>query len=204
MIGKIGRVPSTTYEEVITFKGKDFDTAEGLKRIFEVTAAACAFPGLFAPVDLGALGPCIDGGAVNNSPIAYALRENDVNHIVMPVPFPSLMPVTAPKSGMGLLNHLIEILINERLYRDLKYSHEVNENVLDLDRLAAEGIIDINQLKIVKEILGIRGVLISEIRPEKSLCGNPFSGFFSKKERKQMAFEGRKATMEHLAKSEKH
>ena len=71
--GAIGQMPATTYEEVLRFSGRDFDEPESLTRVFNATLAACAFPGVFAPVELPGLGPCIDGGALNNAPIAYGL-----------------------------------------------------------------------------------------------------------------------------------
>jgi predicted acylesterase/phospholipase RssA len=85
VVGKIGRKPATTYERIIHFTGKDFDTHESLERMFKVATAACSFPGLFAPVELDGLGPCIDGGAVNNAPIAYALAESNVKRVIMAV-----------------------------------------------------------------------------------------------------------------------
>ena len=73
--GAIGKMPATVYEEVLSFNGRDFDEPESLARVINATLAACAFPGVFAPVDLPGLGPCIDGGAVDNAPIAYGLRK---------------------------------------------------------------------------------------------------------------------------------
>jgi predicted acylesterase/phospholipase RssA len=133
--GKIGEKPATTYEKVFHFSGIDFDTPEGLERIFDVTTAASAFPGLFAPVDLSGIGLCLDGGTVNNAPIAYALDEGDIDHVIVPIPFPELLPPAEADRGLGLLNHLVGILINERLYRDLKDAEMVNDQVGGLDHL---------------------------------------------------------------------
>jgi hypothetical protein len=73
--GAIGKKAATTFEKVLSFSGVDFDTQEGLERVFQCASAACAFPGLYSPVELPELGPCFDGGTVNNTPIAYALEE---------------------------------------------------------------------------------------------------------------------------------
>jgi predicted acylesterase/phospholipase RssA len=200
--GKIGNSSATTYEKVLSFTGEDFDSKERLAHLFEVVMAACAFPGLFAPVEIKGLGPCVDGGAVNNAPIGYALQECDVSEILMPVPFPELVPPAAPKHGLGFLNHLIEILINERLFRELKYANSVNEEVNALQKLFDDGTIDSKQFKIIKETLRIRHVQITEIRPDVMLSGNPFSGFFSKADRAAMVDEGRKAALKILASSE--
>jgi predicted acylesterase/phospholipase RssA len=202
VVGKIGNSPASTYEQVINFTGEDFDTPERLEQVFEVTMAACAFPGLFAPVEIKGLGPCVDGGAVNNAPIGYALQENDITDILMPVPFPELIPPTTTKHGLGFLNHLIEILINERLFRELKNANSVNEDVNALTSLVSKGIITSKQLEIIKQTLRIRHVQITEIRPEQTLCGNPFSGFFSKSARTKMVDEGRSAALKILADSE--
>ncbi len=197
--GKIGASSATTYEQVLEFKGEHFDTQEGLAEIFEATTAACAFPGLFAPVEVRGLGPCIDGGAVNNAPVSYVLKEGGIDHIYMPVPFPSHILGAAPTRGLSFLNHLIEILINERLFRDLKTAHEINEDVKDLERLRDEGILNKEQFAAVKGVLEIDHVRISEIRPIKTVCGNAFSGFFSGKDRVKLVAEGRKAALETLA-----
>ena len=178
---------------MIRFSGRDFDTAEGLSRIFDVTTAACAFPGLYAPVELAGLGPCIDGGTVNNAPIRYALDEGDVDHIIMPIPFPPLMSASRPLQGWGLMNHLVEILINERLYRDLKDANVVNHEVEELQKLVSRGVLSVAQLKTVQSVLRTRWVQITEVRPTTSQSGNAFAGFFCKKERIRLLAEGRKA-----------
>jgi predicted acylesterase/phospholipase RssA len=197
--GAIGSTPATTYEKFFHFSGKDFDTAEGLARIFEATTAACAFPGLFAPVELDGLGPCVDGGAVNNAPIKYALDEGDIDQVIMPIPFPALMPAGGSRHGLGLLNHLIEILINERLYRDLKDAQVINEKVAALDKLVSNGELSLAQVKAVKKVLGNRLVQVVEIRPDQSTSKNAFSGFFSKKDRVCLVDEGRKAALKSLS-----
>jgi predicted acylesterase/phospholipase RssA len=99
--GSIGRKPATTYEEIIKFSGPDFDSQEQLEKVFNVVTAACAFPGLFQPVEIEGLGACVDGGNVNNAPIKYALEESDVNRILMPVPFPRVMKPGDWKRGFS-------------------------------------------------------------------------------------------------------
>jgi predicted acylesterase/phospholipase RssA len=197
--GLIGKNNATTYEKVFHFSGTDFDTPEGLEKIFDVTTAACAFPGLFKPVELAGLGPCLDGGTVNNAPIAYALDEGDINHVIVPVPFPEKVPPPQMARGLGLLNHLVGVLINERLYRDLKDAEMVNDQVVALDQLAASEQLTEEQLQIVKKILHIRKVKITQIRPDKDLGGTVFSGFLHKNERKKYLREGREAALKVFA-----
>jgi predicted acylesterase/phospholipase RssA len=197
----IGKTPATTYEKLLRFSGKDFDTEEGLAKIFEATTAACAFPGLFAPVEIPGLGLCVDGGTVNNAPIEYALEEGDVNHIIMAVPFPAIVPVCPSLHGFGMANHMIDILINERLYRDLKDANVVNAEVEKLEKLVTDGVLSSEQLSEVQSILKTRKVKITDIRPSKSIGQNAFSGFFSKKNRMRLVDEGRNAAREALNRS---
>jgi len=198
----IGSLPTTTYEQVIDFSNKDFDSAESLANIFDIITAACAFPGLFAPVHVKGLGPCVDGGAVNNAPIRYALENTKTNKIIMPVPFPAMASETSPSMGLKMANHMIEILINERLFRDLKFADEINDNLMKLEDLVSKKIITTEQLDIVKSTLGIRTVEILQIRPKTASDKNAFSGFFSKKDRIFLVGEGRKAATQALSKSE--
>lgn len=198
VLGKIGHQEATTYERVMKFANEDFDTQESLERIFRVVAAACAFPGLFEPVDLDDLGSCVDGGAVNNAPIKYALEESDVNRVIVPVPFPRVMQPGDWKKGLGLLNHLIEILINERLYRDLKEAHTINRKALHLEELSTQGLLSEAQTEAVKKAMQIRKVEITQIRPREGLKASPFAGFFHKDERMRLIDEGRTAAKETL------
>jgi predicted acylesterase/phospholipase RssA len=202
--GHIGKKTATTYEQVIKFSGPDFDTQEGLDRVFNVVTAACAFPGLFQPVDVPGLGACVDGGAVNNAPIKYALEESDVNRVLMPVPFPHVMKPGDWKSGLSLLNHLIAILINERLYRDLKDAQSINLEADKLNAMLKEGFLTEEQLEKIKSILFIRNVEVTEIRPTKDLKISPFSGFFKKQDRINLIRAGREAAEEMLARVPLH
>src|SRR5215468_7216957 len=72
--GAIGDHLATTYESVREFGTADFTTREKLERVFDAATASSAFPLLFAPVEVADIGPCIDGGAVNNTPIKWALE----------------------------------------------------------------------------------------------------------------------------------
>ena len=191
--GCIGDKPATTYERVLHFSGKDFDTTEGLGRVFEATTAACAFPGLFAPVNVAGVGPCIDGGAVNNAPIQYALDECGVSGIIMAIPFPEVMPIKGTGTMLNQLNHMVEILINERLYRDLKNAETVNREVATIEEMGNQGLLQQEQVTAIKRALKIRMVEITEVRPAHHLPGNSFSGFFSRDERIKLVAAGREA-----------
>ncbi len=202
--GRIGKKAATTYEQVVKFSGPDFDTQERLDKVFNVVSAACAFPGLFQPVIIPGLGACVDGGAVNNAPIKYALEESDVNRVLMPVPYPEIMKPGDWKSGLSLINHLAAILINERLYRDLKNAQAINLKADKLNELLKDGVLSKEQFEKIKAILFIRNVEVTEIRPSTELKVSPFSGFFKKQDRINLIQAGREAAEEMLARIPQH
>ncbi len=71
---------------------------------------------------------CIDGGAVNNTPLGYALDhpfEIDRVFVVSPQPRVASSRATDAK-GIGLAMHLADMLVEERLYRDLRGAYAVN------------------------------------------------------------------------------
>lgn len=194
--GSIGAKAATTFEKLIRFSGEDLDTEEGLERVFNVVAAACAFPGLFQPVYVEGLGACVDGGAVNNAPIKYALEESGVNRVIMPVPYALVMEPGDWKRGFSLLNHMATILINERLYRDLRNAQITNQEMDQLKNLVSEKVINQEQLERIKSLLGIRNVEITEIRPIQQFKSSPFSGLFYKKDRRRLIEMGREAALD--------
>lgn len=198
IVGTIGEREATTYEHVVEFKGKHFDSEEGLEEMFNVVCAACAFPGLFEPVQIPGFGACVDGGAVNNAPIGYALKDSNVNRVLMPVPYPAIMPKGDWRRGFGLFNHLIAILINERLYRDLKIAQSVNVECMALEKLKKKGILSSEQLDEVKAAISLRHIEITEIRPPHDFKCSPFSGFFHKKDRVRLVEQGRMAALNTL------
>ena len=96
-----------------------------LGAIFDAVTASAAFPGAFRPVGIDVDGrepvACLDGGLVNNAPIKHAIDDNDVDRVFIVTPSPALAyPEPADGHGVGLLAHLVEILVSERLYRDLR------------------------------------------------------------------------------------
>jgi predicted acylesterase/phospholipase RssA len=108
--------PHHTYEHVEHFSVADF-SSERMERVYQFVAASSAFPGLFAPVELPALGPCVDGGAVNNTPIASADETGEPIFLISAAPADA--PAPGPLRGFGLLTQFINVLIQERLVRDL-------------------------------------------------------------------------------------
>jgi NTE family protein len=182
--GTIGDHAATTFESVRDFDGADFATAAKLERVFAAATASSAFPFLFEPVELDDIGPCVDGGAVNNTPVKWALEGTlgaSLDAIVVVSTMVELR--TAPPAelhGLAYAGHLATMLIGERLYRDLHEAEQVNTQLASLLALVDSGVIDEAQLASVLAALdwsGRRPVKVVQIRPQAELPGSSFSGF---------------------------
>jgi len=184
----------TSHESVQCFAGADFDAVEARARIFVAATAAAAFPGLYAPVEVGDVGACVDGGATNNAPIKHAL-DGAIRRVIVISNTPALGAVP-PRSGIALAEHLVNILIHERLYRDLREARLVNHQLAALDELAERAVIGQGQLAAIKDALGWasrRHLEIVEIRPAAALRGGPFTGLADRGLRAEYIEEGRRA-----------
>ena len=189
--GMIGDRAATTYESIQTFDGEAFDSAQGLEQVFAAATASAAFPLLFAPVSLPGLGPCVDGGLVNNTPIKWALDGAvgaDVEAIVVVSSSVALRTKPAENThGTALIGHLADMLIGERLFRDLREATTSNAQIDRLANLVHSGVLSSEQLGAVFEALAWdsrRRVEVVEIRPTEALHGSAFSGFFDARLRK--------------------
>lgn len=181
----IGDRPATSYEALADFVGVDFATPKALEKMFVAASASAAFPLVFAPVEIEGLGPCVDGGAVNNTPIAQALEGpigDDIDAVVVISTTVEFRDGASPElRGTALASHLGSMLIDERLFRDLR---EVEATNLSLERLAGlveSAVIDPSQLEQVLDALGWarrRIVDVIQIRPVEDLPGTVFSGLF--------------------------
>ena len=173
-------VEATTFEHVARFSGSAFDTEEGLDAVFRAACASSAFPVAFQPVDMPVRGktvPCFDGGLVDNAPIKLAIDDPYVSRVFVVVPYPLVYEAPARLQGGALLIHLAEIVIQERLYRDLREAHATNEALERLEALVPNP----RARAAILGALGWRGrrrVEIVEIRPEASLPGGAFDGLF--------------------------
>ncbi len=187
--GSIHDRPATSYEHMLEFDGVDFDDAAGLERVFTATVASASLPLLFTPTHVPGLGDCVDGGAVNNNPIAYALDGaigQEIDAVVVVTPSLAQRPALAPAPrGFALIGQLIEMLFNERLYRDLRRNAKRNAALMRLDALSPDTL-DPRQLAAVKQALGwerARIVEVIPIRPIAPLPGTALSAFFRAHER---------------------
>jgi hypothetical protein len=182
----LGGEPATTYEQVLAFQGEHFDSASKLEEVFNATAASAAFPGLFAPVEVpNGVGPCYDGGVVNNAPIDSALdqgKDASIDAVLVIVPTAAVFPPPAGAlSGLSLVSHLVDMLINERLYRDLEHAEAINASLLQLEELARRkgwAPEDLQEIKAAMNLGDKRVIKIVQIRPLAPLPGHAFRGLF--------------------------
>ena len=194
--GSIDGAPATTFESVIDFTGNAFDSQSGLEPVFVAASASAALPVAFVPVDVPGLGPCVDGGTVNNTPIKWAL-EGPVGHrvdavVVVTTTVQTLRPMTGEVRGTRLVSRLAELLINERLYRDLRQGERVNDQLHALAALRSElGDGAIDKVLAALSWQDRREIEIVTIRPQAELEGSAFSGFFNRALREQYIAAGR-------------
>lgn len=185
--------PITTFERTMTFHDVAFDSPQGRERIYAFAAASAAFPGLFAPVNVEGVGPCFDGGLVNNSPIGAAIDQG-AQRIILIAPSPAEVPSCGAQSGIALISQVADILVGERLFRDLRQAERINSILAALDEAVCDGTITQAQLAMLMEILGWRGrIELICIRPPKQLAGSAFSGFFDRALRTEYISQGRQA-----------
>jgi NTE family protein len=195
----------TTYEYVCDFDQDDFIDEADRDCVINAALASSAFPFVFVPVDvelevakLGRrvqLGPCIDGGAVNNAPIKWAMggeigKQLDAVLVIAPTPEREERPHDV--RGVKLIDQVASMLVNERMYRDLRESERVNTQLAALEKLGLSG----DDLAKVKDALGLKGMKhigVVEIRPRAPLPGNGFSAFFSRSLREQYIEAGEKS-----------
>ncbi len=196
-VGAIGDHPATTFESMREFTSADFATAAGVQRVYDAATASSAFPLVFAPVEVDDLGPCVDGGAVNNTPVKWALDGpvgGLVDAVVVVATSVELRHGPPPElHGIALASHLANMLIGERLYRDLHDTEAINAALGRLEDLVRDGVIDRGQLVRVMTALGwagMRPVKVVQIRPVGELPGSSFAGFFDEALRRGYAEAG--------------
>ncbi|GEJ59027.1 patatin-like phospholipase family protein [Anaeromyxobacter diazotrophicus] len=210
LAGTLAAAGGTSFEHVERFAGADLDSASGRRRIFQAAAASAAFPFAFQPVPLDGAGPCVDGGLVNNTPIGEALdqdREVEAIYVISAEPADlTLAPsAAAALGGSALLLRLVELLIDERLTRDLAEARAVNAWLAVLDRLERQGALSsaaradiVQALYPGREPGAVRPVELVEIRPPALLAGNAFKGFFRRELRRAYVEQGRAAARARL------
>lgn len=182
----IGPWSATSYVSAVSFQNEDFDTSRGLEKVFTAATASAAFPGLFTPVDVPGLGPCIDGGLVNGTPLrdvrAFALGTT-VDTLVMIAPTPTHADgYHHSYAGLNIFGHLIDMIFTERAHQDMHEVHVTNTALLNLEGLARQQGWGAEEITDVKAALGLQGRRVLElvaIRPLMPLPDGVFAGFTS-------------------------
>lgn len=188
---------NTTYENTINFTQDDFYSESGKNLMLDAACASSAFPAMFAPVNVAGYGWCVDGGVVNNAAILTAIRNPTIERIIVISPSPYLHTNKEDYSGLDLFSKVAEIVVNERLYRDLGDAFHINSIMKKLNDLVANKIITPEQMNKIDTILGHkRQIEIVQVRPKQKLAGNSFSGIFSRKLREEYIEAGMKAAQE--------
>jgi hypothetical protein len=96
-----------------------------------------------------------------------------------------------------------EILVTERLYRDLREASRVNHRLAALDELVDDGILSNASASAVRRALGFHGkrpIELIEIRPTAPLRGGAFPGLSSRAIRDEYIDAGRAAALAALPK----
>jgi NTE family protein len=181
--------PHTSFEHVERFQDAEFEDTDKRRRMFSAAAASAAVPYAFKALRVADMGPCVDGGLVNNAPIKEAIAHDpSIDRIIVIVADPPRMRLSAQEANalanvpLGL--RLLEIVVNERLVRDLEEAKDVNRWLASLDRLVKEGeMTPCARGEVIRSLYDrdptqFRHLDLIEIRPRCELPGNPFSGFF--------------------------
>ncbi len=156
VVEKLGPDRATTSEHVFVFRDDDFDDADKRKQMVDVAVASAAFPVAFAPKELAGFGLGYDGGLVANTPVKEAIVGSGIERIFVIDPQPAQVAAGGLLHGTELLSHLGDILVRERLFRDLSDAYECNDALARLTGLVATGAADGGQHATVLATLGWR------------------------------------------------
>ena len=172
-----GSFQSTSFEHAVTFDGAAFDTQSGRARACQAALASAALPILFVPIDLPEVGPCIDGGVVNNTPISHAI-DAGVDRVIVVTGNPLEARSRRHFRFLDLVGQAADIGVNERLFRDLLQARKVNEKLDKVSEALTSA--DAPLREAVSAALAWKKLEIIEIRPEVPLEGNAFAALGSR------------------------
>lgn len=199
--GRQGRIDgelATTYSKVLSFRDTDFDTKHALERVFLATTASAALPVLFAPVNVPGVGPCTDGGLVNNLPVSSAFGDDGaegLDAVVVITATPAIFkPPEQSYRGLALLAHELDMVFAEWIFQDLRRTTRMHEGLLKLEALAAKrgwGPDAVAEIRSALDLDTERPVPIVSIRPKEMLPGTIFSGFTDPDVRREYVRIGR-------------
>jgi NTE family protein len=181
----------TTFERSFAFTALDFGSSIGRERILDCATASATFPLLFAPWKVDGR-PYLDGGAVNNAPISYAMEPFSTRRLVVVSGQPAQMDPPQSVGAVALLPHVVDILINERLFRDLRAARKTNRKLAAVEQALGNSAIPEEVRAQVRAALDWQPLDIVEIRPQGSLEGNALAGFGSADLRRAYFDEGKR------------
>jgi NTE family protein len=186
-----GEPPQTTFERCFAFAAADFSSRAGRDRIVDCASASATFPILFAPSKVDGR-PYVDGGGVNNAPISYAIEPFSNRRLFVVSGLPAEMEPPASLGALSIVGHVVDILINERLFRDLRAARKTNQKLLAVEQALADPRVPEDVRNRVRDALDWQPLEITEIRPLTALEGNAFAGFGSRELRKAYFEEGQR------------
>ncbi|HEY0467691.1 MAG TPA: patatin-like phospholipase family protein [Polyangiaceae bacterium] len=196
VLGGLTRDPqgtaATTFEHAIKLQDDAFDTAQRRRDVARAAVASAAFPGVFVPVEVPTLGPCVDGGTVNNAPISWAIEEG-AERVIVVSGNPSAQPAEGKLGWLDLVGKEVDIAINERLFRDLRQARRVNEKLSALSHELERQGLPPDQQASALAALGWKPLEIVEVRPSEPLAGNPFAALGQPALRREYLELGRRA-----------
>jgi NTE family protein len=183
---------TTTFEHAIKLQDDVFDTPQRRRAVAAAAVASAAFPGVFVPVELPDVGPCIDGGVVNNAPISWAVEEG-ADRVIVVTGSPSTQSPDGKLAWIDLVGKEVDIAINERLFRDLRQARRVNDKLSSLSKELERQGLPAEQRTAALASLGWKQLEIVEIRPSEPLAGNAFSALSQPGLRREYTDLGRRA-----------
>jgi predicted acylesterase/phospholipase RssA len=196
------------FEQSEIFRTEDFENTARLEHMAEMCLASAALPVIFSPRQVAGQGPFWDGGIVDNAPIGWAVKDATIDHVI--VATPDSDAIEPRHYGRFSVSRLIDMLIDERLSRDLHEAESFNAELARLDAKldALEAQLGAEQLGAVcpgerlatqvRRELNWRTLSFLEIRPPKDLDGNQVVGFLSKSLRRRYLQAGHDAAKRQL------
>jgi NTE family protein len=181
----------TTFERSFAFTALDFTSSLGRSRILDCATASATFPLLFAPWKVDGR-PYLDGGGVNNAPVSYAIEPFSSRRLVVVSGQPAEMESPYSVGAVGLLPHVVDILINERLFRDLRAARKTNRKLAAVEQALSHPAVPEEVRAQVRVALDWQPLEVVEIRPLAALEGNAFAGFGSAELRRAYFDEGKR------------
>jgi predicted acylesterase/phospholipase RssA/deferrochelatase/peroxidase EfeB len=165
----------TTHEAIRHFQGADFATDQGIDDIARHAIASAAIPFIFAPVRLDGT-TYVDGGVVDNAPIAWALRQDEEIEDLLVITSDPRVTARPRHISRFPFSPVLNVVLRERLTRDLFEAYSFNKELKQLEAMGVD-------MQRVRRELKWRQLRIVEIRPPQETPGSFVTGFFCKSQR---------------------